>query len=143
MQNLSTEQACFISVKAREFHVKVEPVIPDPASNPSEDDQRMVLSNYGDSIGPAGYSADSTEQELTAALENLNVDALSELVALLWLGRGDFAADGWSEAVAQAQELCDPSTIRMLIETPLLGDLIEEGLSQLGFSCEEFETDRL
>jgi hypothetical protein len=30
-----------------------------------------------------------------------------------------------------------------LLGTPLLGDFLEEGLSMLGYSCEEFEIERL
>jgi hypothetical protein len=34
-------------------------------------------------------------------------------------------------------------TADYLIGMPLLGDFLEEGLSMLGYSCEEFEVERL
>jgi hypothetical protein len=34
-------------------------------------------------------------------------------------------------------------TIDYLLGTPLLGDFLGEGLSMLGYSCGEFEIDRL
>jgi len=34
-------------------------------------------------------------------------------------------------------------TAEYLIGIPLLGDFLEEGLSMLGYSCEEFEIGRL
>ena len=34
-------------------------------------------------------------------------------------------------------------TADYLLGTPLLGDFLEEGLSMLGYSCEEFEIERL
>ncbi len=34
-------------------------------------------------------------------------------------------------------------TAEYLIGTPLVGDFLEEGLSKLGYSCEEFEINRL
>jgi hypothetical protein len=32
---------------------------------------------------------------------------------------------------------------KYLLGTPLLGDFLEEGLSTLGYSCEEFELERV
>jgi hypothetical protein len=32
--NISPEKVCYIIIKAREFDAKVEPVEPDPGSNP-------------------------------------------------------------------------------------------------------------
>lgn len=136
MEELSLEQACFIIVKAREFDVKVEPVIADSASNPSDDGEAVILSkDYGDMEALSGYPVDSTEEELTATLQNLNVDEMTELLALLWLGRGD--ASDWDEAMTQAMEYCDDNAVRYLIDTPLLGDLVQNGLSELGLSCDE------
>ena len=34
-------------------------------------------------------------------------------------------------------------TADYLLGMPLLGDFLEEGLSMLGYSCEEFEIERL
>lgn len=136
MEEVSLEQVCFIIVKAREFDVKVDPVIPDPASNPSDDGEAVVLSDYGEDEALSGYPVDSTEEELTAALQNLNAGEMTELLALLWLGRGD--AVDWDEAMAQAQESRDDNAVRYLVGTPLLGDLLQEGLAELGLSCEEF-----
>ncbi len=34
-------------------------------------------------------------------------------------------------------------TAECLLGTPLVGDFLEEGLSMLGYSCEEFEIERL
>ncbi len=141
MEELSLAQACFIIVKAREFDVKVEPVIDDPASNPSDDGEAVILSDYGDAEGPSGYPVDSTEEELTATLQNLNAGEMTELLALLWLGRGD--ASDWDEAMAQAAESCDDNAVSYLMGTPLLGDLVQNGLSDLGLSCDEVWEGRL
>ncbi|MGA9084443.1 MAG: DUF3775 domain-containing protein [Pseudolabrys sp.] len=39
--------------------------------------------------------------------------------------------------------LCQVQTATYLLGMPLLGDFLEEGLSLLGYSCEEFEINRL
>ena len=130
MENLSLDKACFIIVKAREFDVKVPPIEPDPGSNPIDDRGVSVIEDYPD---------DATQEELIGALESLNAGEMAELLALVWLGRGDYVE--WNEATQAAEEQCDENVIRYLIGTPLLGDYIEEGLSQLGFSCSESEDD--
>lgn len=129
---LSTEQAFYIVVKAREFDEKVAPAEADPGSNPSDDKDVDVLEDYAD---------DPTFQELNSALTSLNVDEQLDLVALMWLGRGDFASFG--EARQQAADMSDKHISTYLVGTPQLGDFIEEGLAQLGISLEEFEINRL
>ncbi len=48
MLNVSPEKICYIIVKAREFDAKVEPVEPDPGSNPADGGEREILSDYRD-----------------------------------------------------------------------------------------------
>jgi hypothetical protein len=61
----------------------------------------------------------------------------------MWLGRDDYAASDWSAVREEAMRAHNDRTAEYLIGTPLLGDLLEEGLSKLGYSCEEFEINRL
>lgn len=130
--NISLETVCFIIVKAREFDEKVEPDDPDPGSNPSDDKDVSVLQDFDD---------DPTLQELTSTIEALNEDAQDDLLALTWLGRGDF--DSWEEATRAVADTRDKHVSTYLLGTPMLGDYLEEGLSKLGLSCEEFEINRL
>ena len=58
------------------------------------------------------------------------------------VGRGDFSAAEWHQAVAQARDVAEPRGVRYLIETPLLGDLIEDGLDVLGYNITEEEMNR-
>src|ERR1700722_11013228 len=132
--NIRTEKVCFIIIKAREFDVKVEPVEPDPASNPADDGQSEILEDYPD---------DPTQAELREAIDDLNDDETVDLVALAWIGRGDFDRGDLEEARALAQERHRRRAGEYLIGMPTLGDLLEEGLDALGHSCEEFEMNRL
>lgn len=109
--------------KAHEFHGKTPVVEPDPGSNPSDDGQRGVLEDYSD---------DPVHEELTEILPDLNQDQLADLVALMWLGRGDFDSTQWQERRAEAMELDAERTPAYLIGTPLLADYLEEGLAALG-----------
>lgn len=128
------ETVCYIIVKAREFGVKVEPENLDPGSNPSDDREVDVLEDF---------AGDPTFEELSSALDSLNDDESLDLVALAWIGRGDYTVEDWQEAREQATEIPMGDRPRYLIGTPLLGDFLEEGLSALGYSCEDVEIERL
>jgi hypothetical protein len=71
---------------------------------------------------------------LAQVLTDLNNDQLAELLALLWVGRGDFSRDSWPEALRAARAARNERIVRYFLGTPMLGDLIEEGLAELGLS---------
>jgi len=128
---ISVKKAFFIIVKAREFDEKVAPSDPDSGSNPSDDKEVDVL-EAGD---------DATLEELGGALAALNEDEQLDLVALMWLGRGEFGT--FAEARQQAADMTDKHIPSYLIGTPQLSDYLEEGLAALGISLESFEIGRL
>jgi len=134
MLQIDPDTLCAIILKAREFHAKVEVVEPDPGSNPADESERSVLEDYAD---------DPTYLELKALLEGLNEDEIADLLALLWLGRGDFELAEWDEGRAEAMRIENARAPDYLIETPLVADYLEEALSLLGHSCEDFDTGRL
>jgi hypothetical protein len=129
---ISAEKAFYIIVKAREFDEEVAPADPDTGSNPTDDREVDVLESDGDN---------PTLQELEGALATLNIDEQLDLLALTWLGRGDFPS--FEQARQQAEDVRDKHIPSYLIGTPKLGDYLEEGLARLGYSLEEFEVNRL
>jgi Protein of unknown function (DUF3775) len=129
---VSLETVFFIIVKAREFDEQVPSTDPDSGSNPSDDREIDVIEEDADNV---------VEQELKAALGALNIDEQLDLIALMWLGRGDFAS--FAQAREEAEDMRDKHIPSYLMGTPKLGDFLEEGLSQLGYSLEDFEKDRL
>jgi len=130
--SVSPETVFFIIVKAREFDEQVAPSDPDSGSNPTDDREIDVLEEEADN---------PVVQELRAAFERLNIDEQLDMLALTWLGRGDFGT--FTDARKEAELLEEVHAGRYLIGTPLLGDYLEEGLSQLGISLEDFEVNRL
>lgn len=131
---ISPEKVCFIIMKAREFDAKDETTEPDPGSNPSDDMDVEVLEEHED---------DPVVEELTSLINSLSEDEQIDLVALAWLGREDYSASDWPEVREEAARAHNQRTAEYLLGTPLLGDFLEEGLSMLGYSCEEFEIERL
>ena len=131
---ISSEKVCFIIIKAREFDAKEEANEPDPGSNPSDDKEAAVLEERED---------DPVVEELTSLINSLSVDEQIDLVTLAWLGRDDYSANDWAEVREEAARAHNDRTASYLLGMPMLGDLLEEGLSMLGYSCEEFEIERL
>jgi hypothetical protein len=131
---ISPEKVCFIIIKAREFDAKDVVTEPDPGSNPADDQDAAVLEDHED---------DPVLEELTSVINALSEDEQIDLVALAWLGRDDFSASDWPTVREEAARAHNERTAGYLLGMPLLGDFLEEGLSMLGYSCEEFEIERL
>ncbi len=71
-------------------------------------------------------------EELRELINDLNVDEAAELIALMWIGRGDYDASEWSEALAEARQRGNRRTAKYLLGMPMLGDWLEEGLEAVG-----------
>lgn len=130
--SIPLETLTYIVEKAREFDAEVDPVLTNDGSNPSDDEA-------GDTTILVDTADNPTAEELQAALEQLNDDQRDELVALTWVGRGDFTSEDWEEAVEAAHDRHNGDEARYLMGTPLLADYLEEGAAQLGYSREDLE----
>lgn len=73
-----------------------------------------------------------TEEEFRELIADLNIDEASELVALAWVGRGDYEAAEWAEAVADARPRVNRRLAGYLLSMPMLGDWLEDGLAAIG-----------
>lgn len=124
MLDINSEIVCDIITRAREVHAK--DVLPDDGSNPIDDAAR-ILSDRDDLVF----------QEVKQAIDDLEESQQANLVALMWLGRGDFSAEEWSDAIDQAHQSWTEHTAEYLLATPLIADYLEDGLQALGFSCSD------
>lgn len=128
MLNISPDKIGYIIVKAREFDVKVQPVDENPGSSAADDGERIILQDFAN---------DPTYAEVHDFIASLNDEESAELVALMWVGRGTYSKEEWDEAVETAQIEATNPTPDYLLGTPMLGDFLEDGLSELGFSIDE------
>jgi hypothetical protein len=131
---ISPEKVCFVVIKAREFDVKDAVTEPDPGSNPSDDQMAAVLEDHAD---------DPVMEELSSFIGAMREDEQIDLVAMAWLGRGDYTAVDWPSVCEEAARAHNQNTSAYLLGMPMLGDFLEEGLALLGYSCEPFEMNRL
>jgi len=128
MLHISLETVCYIIAKARGLQAKEDVVIPDTASGPSEDWALQVL---------ADHDGDYTLAELVDAIGEMNQRQRAELVALLWVGRGDYDIEDWEAAVDDAIGDHSVSAAQYLLSHPMVSDHLEEGLIAHGYSCED------
>lgn len=128
MLNLSTDIICTIISKAREFFAKEEVAFPDEDDKDQSDDWYFALL--------ADFKDDLTFTELKLSINGLEPDQQASLVALFWLGRGDYEVKEWEDAIAEAKRNWNKRTADYLLSKPLLPSYLEEGLTQLGFRCD-------
>jgi len=124
---VSPEKICNLIARARAFHAKEEVVIPEQPSSPTDNWALQVLADHKD---------DPSYQELRYLIGGMDEEEQTNLVALMWLGRGDYSEDEWNEALDDARGRLSDHTAEYVIATPLVADYLEEGLSALGYTCE-------
>ena len=127
MLNVNPDTVCFLILKARVFHSQEEVVLPDETDSPADDWARQAL---------ADHAGDTVFQEFKATIDDLEPDQQQALVALMWIGRDEFSADEWAEALLEARRNWGENTAEYLIAHPQLADYLLEGLNLLGYSCE-------
>ncbi len=127
MLDVDLDTVCFLVEKARIFHAQEAVVIPDMPDNPADDWGLQALAAHGE---------DPTLQEFRMVFNDLEPDQQANVVALLWLGRGDFDVSEWENALETARENATPNTADYLMAHPLLADYLAEGLALLGYHCD-------
>lgn len=132
--SISTDQACFIIIKAREFEVKEWPSGLESGSNASDDKMVTVLEDRRN---------DPVFDEIHGFINALDEDRQIDLVALAWVGRGDFTIDEWASARDEAAAAHNNRTAEYLLGMPLLSEFLEDALSDAGRSCEDVEREHL
>ncbi len=76
-------------------------------------------------------------EQLLALLDSLDRDDLVELVALAWIGRGDFEWSAWATAVARARNLISTHPAEYLADLPGFPYYLRSALVSLGYAFKE------
>ena len=126
--NIGLDKVSYIIGKARMFDADAEPLELEKALDTTSTENEDVLEESLD---------DPTGAELREAIDDLNEDEVIDLIALAWVGRGDFSRGEWEEARALAEERHQEHSADYLMGMPTLGDYLEEGLGVLGYSTDE------
>jgi uncharacterized protein DUF3775 len=126
--SISPEKVFFIVSKTRQSEME--------ASEPE-----LIADLEDDDAGEGRVGKDTDLTELSSFISDLNVDEQIDLVALMWLGRGDGDLDGFSDLRSQAADAHNNRTAAYLLGTPMFADYLEEAMSAFGLSTEDFEDD--
>jgi hypothetical protein len=121
------ETLCSLITLAREFQAKEEVCIPQEGESSAEDWAMQVLADHGN---------DYNVGEFRSIVKDFSERQRAELVALMWLGRGDYTADEWEEAVDEALGDYSIRAAEYVLAHPMVSDHLEEGLIALELPCE-------
>lgn len=128
MLNVNPEIVCGLVAKAQQFHAQDGVVLSeDSGPGEPEDWEAEALAEHQD---------DPLLLDFKAMVDDLEPDQQVAVVALMWVGRGDFDAQEWEDAYNEAADEWTSRTAEYLISTPLVADYLIEGLEQLGYSCD-------
>ncbi|WP_290749300.1 DUF3775 domain-containing protein [Amaricoccus sp.] len=128
---LSPEFLRSLILKLRALMAQEEMVSPDSGSNPSDDERTATLQESPDNL---------TRAEIEAQVDDLEPDQQAELVALMWIGRGDFEAEEWAEALAMAVDRAEGDAADYLLAHPHVADYLDEGVDKLFDGSDLMET---
>ncbi len=127
MLNLNPDTVCELINAARTFHSQDAVALPDEPTTPESDWAARLLEPHSD---------EPSFQAFKLLVDDLEPDQQQQVVALLWLGRGDYSLEEWEDAIEQACADWTPDTAAYLLAHPLLADHLREGLELHGYSCD-------
>ncbi|MBD3679741.1 MAG: DUF3775 domain-containing protein [Rhodobacteraceae bacterium] len=81
------------------------------------------------------------EKEFDAFVSGLNDEEQASLVAIFWIGRGNFDAEDYAEALETAYNEKTTPTHDYLKGSPHLADHLEAGMEALGIDVTQDEED--
>lgn len=116
---LNPDEVRAIIERARAFDAKQEGVDRETGASAGDDAAADILEES---------PQDAVRDELFDEIDGMNVDQQAELVALMWIGRGDYDAAEFADAFAEAKRRRTGSTADYLLGSPMLGDELAEGL---------------
>lgn len=128
MFGLNKEIICNIIVKAKEIDISEDIFSPEDPANFSEAEWNQLL---------AEYQNDLSYTELKNLINDLEPDQQLDVIALMYVGRGDYAKEEWKEAVSQARTIQSSGRADYLISKMMLADYLSEGLARFNYSCDE------
>jgi len=120
---LSPDYLALLIVKTRGIQARTDEVDVNPASNPIDDNERDALQRT---------RGDLSEEEVRAEIQGLNEREQAELVALLWIGRGDLEPEEWPVALELARSRREGPTPTYLLSQPLVAEYWSEGANRIG-----------
>jgi len=124
---ISTDKVCALIEVARELAGKVPSTAGD-ATTTGDDSKLVTIEDYP--------GQDERRQEAVEFIAGLNVEEQTDLLALIWLGRGDYDIAEWDAAVAEAEGRIAARDPDYLIGDAALPQYLGDGLEAFGRTCD-------
>ena len=110
----------------------------DAARGSGELEEEATNEDAQDEENADDSDPDAMVDTLKGLINELNEDEQASLIALTWIGRGDYDASEWDEVLRLAKERNEDGTAAdYLTGMELFGDYLSEGVAAFGISAEE------
>jgi Protein of unknown function (DUF3775) len=121
---------CNIIKKATTIDIAQDILPEEDNSNLSDVEWKQAMAEYQD---------DESYSELKNLIDDLEPDQQQDIIALMYVGRGDFEKSEWKAALKQARTIPAGNCADYLISKKMMPDYLSEGLARFDFSCSEIE----
>jgi len=128
---ISSEKVCAFIEAAREVAGKVPSTAGDRTT--TGDDSRLVTIEEPEGDGE---DEDARRRQMVEFVAGLNVEEQADLLALIWLGRGDYDISEWDDALVEAEARIAARDPDYMIGDAALPEYLGGGLEAFGWSCD-------
>jgi hypothetical protein len=128
---ISVEKVCALIEAARELAGKVPSSAGDRTT--TGDDSKLATIDEPEGIGE---DQDARRRETIEFIAGLNVDEQTDLLALIWLGRGDYGIEEWDDALSEAEARIAARDPDYMIGDAALPEYLGDGLEAFGLTCD-------
>jgi hypothetical protein len=128
---ISVEKVCALIEAARELAGKVPSTAGDRTT--TGDDSKLATINEPEGIGE---DEDARRRETVEFIAGLNVEEQTDLLALIWLGRGDYDIAEWDDALEEAEARIAARDPDYMIGDASLPEYLGDGLDAFGRTCD-------
>src|SRR5204863_6245175 len=124
---ISSEKVCDLIEAARE----IAGLVPSTAGDhTTTGDDSKLKTIEGDP------DTDGRRLEAIEFIAGLNVEEQTDLLALIWLGRGDYEIGEWDEALAEAEARIAARDPDFMLGDAALPEYLGDGLEAFGLACD-------
>lgn len=129
---ISTEKICAFIEAARELAGKVPSTAGDRTSTGDDSKLQTIV----DEPEQDPYERDERRREMVEFVAGLNVEEQTDLLALIWIGRGDYELEDWESALAEAEARIAARDPDYMIGDSALPEYLGDGLDAFGRTCD-------
>jgi hypothetical protein len=128
---ISVEKVCALIEAARELAGKVPSTAGDRTT--TGDDSKLATIDEAEGIGE---DQDARRSQTVEFIAGLNVEEQADVLALIWLGRGDYDIGEWDEALTEAEARIAARDPDYMIGDSALPEYLGDGIEAFGLSCD-------